>query len=172
MGQADRSQGGSSVRQRAEEEERGDIEEEGEETGMEATAPNMLRDPPEPTQKEREEHDATHLPSRPWCRICIEARAKEQGHMRVNEDRKNEGVPTLSIDYAFIDHEEDAEKNSIVVMKDHRTRYVFSHVIDVKGGQSMVVNKLLEDIQSLGYKTVAIQCDAENAIKNLRSEMI
>ena len=31
------------------------------------------RNPTDPTSEERTRHDATHLPFRPWCPVCIEA---------------------------------------------------------------------------------------------------
>ena len=71
----------------------------------EAMAPKLIRDPGQPTQKEREEHDVTHLPFRSWCRVCLEAKGKEDPHHRVREERKQQGVPVISIDYAFMGQE-------------------------------------------------------------------
>ena len=42
----------------------------------EARAPEVLRDPGTPTQKEMEEHNITHLPFRSWCPHCIAGRRR------------------------------------------------------------------------------------------------
>ena len=36
--------------------------------------------PSDPTPEERERHNKTHLPHRPWCTICIKARGREDKH--------------------------------------------------------------------------------------------
>ena len=38
--------------------------------------------PADPTPAERERHNATHVPCRPWCSICVEANGKEDPHYR------------------------------------------------------------------------------------------
>ena len=150
-------------------------QEEDEEEAEEAQRPMLVTSPDDPTQEERDLHDATHLPPRSWCRVCLEARAREDGHFRQGESRKAQGVPIISLDYAFIDHKDSEQKNGIVVMKCHRTKYTFSHVVENKGseaGMSETVNQLVRDIESLGYKQVILQCDAENSIKDLRNTII
>ena len=36
--------------------------------------------PSDPTPEERERHNKTHVPHRPWCAICIKARGREDKH--------------------------------------------------------------------------------------------
>eukprot|EP00971_Amphidinium_carterae_P169352 3355548-Amphidinium_carterae.1 len=47
----------------------GDIEE----LSQQANIPRQLRQPPQPTQQEQEEHRITHMPYRSWCPICVKA---------------------------------------------------------------------------------------------------
>ena len=44
------------------------------EEGEEARVPCAARSPLQPTKAEWEAHQATHLPSRNWCRLCVEGR--------------------------------------------------------------------------------------------------
>ena len=37
----------------------------------EAVLPRKARDPGEPSDAERRQHETTHLPFRPWCRRCV-----------------------------------------------------------------------------------------------------
>eukprot|EP00971_Amphidinium_carterae_P048948 964526-Amphidinium_carterae.4 len=46
----------------------------------------QLRQPPQPTQQEQEEHRITHMPYRSWCPICVKAKGQPQHH---NKDSKN-----------------------------------------------------------------------------------
>ena len=49
----------------------------------EAVRPIALRDPGQPTTSEREEHELTHLPPRPWCDCCMRGRAQHDQHRTV-----------------------------------------------------------------------------------------
>ena len=54
----------------------------------------VARNPGDPTDKEVEEHNVTHLPHRSWCPVCVKARGKEVAHKKVREQGE---VPTVSI---------------------------------------------------------------------------
>ena len=49
----------------------------------------VARDPGDPTKKEREDHNATHIPFRSWCPICV--RAKD-GRRRTEMAEEKRGV--------------------------------------------------------------------------------
>ena len=53
----------------------------------------VTRNPADPTPEERERHDATHLPYRPWCPICVEARATEDPHYKLIAEEREQGLP-------------------------------------------------------------------------------
>ena len=48
----------------------------------EETPVRTTRNPADTASEERARHDATHLPFRPWCPVCVEARATEDPHCR------------------------------------------------------------------------------------------
>ena len=52
----------------------------------------VARNPGDPTDKEVEEHNVTHLPHRSWCPVCVKARGKEEAHKKV---RGQGEVPTV-----------------------------------------------------------------------------
>ena len=66
-----------------------EIETEDEETedpvAPEEAPVRVTRNPADPTPEERSRHDLTHLPYRPWCPICVEARAVEDPHYMLTE---------------------------------------------------------------------------------------
>ena len=51
----------------------------------EAESQRALRDPGSPSKADREEHDLTHLPYRPWCDACVRGRAKDKMSLRLTE---------------------------------------------------------------------------------------
>ena len=48
----------------------------------EACEPNVIRAPRDPTQKEIEVHEATHLPHAEWCEFCMSGRGRNNPHKR------------------------------------------------------------------------------------------
>ncbi len=85
---------------------RGDHRQEGEE----GRRPRVLKDVVRVSRKEREEHEATHTPFRPWCEHCVRGRARNEPHMHKKKgERMAERVPRVSMDYFFMS-EEDKEK--------------------------------------------------------------
>ena len=49
----------------------------------EAVPPLVMRDPGQPTAREREEHEITHLPPRPWWKWCCLGRGQHDHHRAV-----------------------------------------------------------------------------------------
>ena len=47
--------------------------------------------PREPSAEEIERHELTHYPAEPWCEICVQAKANDLAHRRV--DRKGAIIP-------------------------------------------------------------------------------
>ena len=53
----------------------------------------IVRNPADPTPEEKARHDATHLPYRPRCPICVEARATEDPHYKRTAEEHHQGLP-------------------------------------------------------------------------------
>ena len=49
----------------------------------------VAKSPSCPSHEERERHNATHLPYRSWCPVCVQARGKEDSH-RKNKKKEDE----------------------------------------------------------------------------------
>jgi hypothetical protein len=91
-----------------------------------------LRNPSDPTPEERERHCAVgHLPYRPWCKTCVEARAKEDAHYKKTKDELNTALPMVGMDYAEVGEKEGVRK--LLVGRDQWTKSVFSHLVQCKG---------------------------------------
>ena len=52
-----------------------------------------------PTQKEREEHEATHVPFRDWCTRCMMGRGRTHHHVTMQRSEDETRRPTIVMDY-------------------------------------------------------------------------
>ena len=102
-GGPDQSEGAS----RAQDE--GGFEEQTDEEEEEAAQPKLLRDPGDPSPQEIAEHNVTHMPYRAWCAHCVAGRGKADPHRRVAEAAKQEGIPVMSADYAFLGQDDQPD---------------------------------------------------------------
>ena len=118
----------------------------------EAEAPVIRKAPKGPTQKEREEHEATHLPYRSWCKHCVRERGRNKPHRRQDEEDKDEekekAVPRISMDYFFMSEEEQqASENPLIIMVDESTGNKYMRAVGKKGlGEGNEMEWLIKDM--------------------------
>ena len=97
-----------------------------EDESEEAEAPKVMRDPGQPTEREREEHElASHQPPRAWCDHCNGGRMQHDHHREVDRQDPAEeaAIPCISIDYCFMGNgDTQAKDNPILVVFDNRTK--------------------------------------------------
>ena len=78
----------------------------------EAQIAKIKKAPMLPTEREIDEHCATHVPFRDWCEFCVHGKARDDPHYRQRKDREMM-IPEIYIDYMwlkgkfpFVDHDE------------------------------------------------------------------
>ena len=145
---------GVGERDRNEGDEQDDAQEE-EEIDAEAAedAPvKIARDPGDPTPAERWRHNATHIPYRSWCPVCVKGKGKEESHRRQKFGDES-CKPHLRFDYKTFGQEGDYDgKATVLVCKDEITKMKFAHMCERKGAtEKWVIEKIIEDINRLGY---------------------
>ena len=64
-----------------------------------AQKPIMLPSPMEPTQKEIDQHNLTHLPYMSWCPHCVSTRRPNVAHRSRSAESS---LPLLALDYCYI----------------------------------------------------------------------
>ena len=103
----------------------------------EARRAKVRKSPKGPTKVEREEHEATHLPFREWCRHCVRGRGGSKPHRRqVDQDAESEErkVSRIAISYAFMSTEDEKSgKNPVLMMKDESTGARYMRAAGRKG---------------------------------------
>ena len=104
----------------------------------EAVKVRVRRAPGEPTKKEREEHEATHIPYRDWCAHCVRGRATNRPHRadkeKEDEEDKQHKVPRISMDYFFMGQQgERAHEYPMILMVDEHTDTRYIRAVGKKG---------------------------------------
>ena len=149
----------------------------------EATKPKTLKTSKGPSKKERDEHNATHMPFRDWCRHCVRGRAKNKAHKNhVGDDDGLMKVPRISMDYFFMNKEDErASQNPLVVMIDESSgaRYMRASGrkgIGENGEMEWLIKDMHEELKSWGHpgggeNRLIFKSDGEPAMKALRETL-
>ena len=134
---------------------------------MRSHIPTLMTAPKEPTKKEREAHEATHLPYQPWCQVCVQAKGKDSPHKKVHhvdEDR----LPLVCLDYFFLKTEKDETLATCLAAVIPTSGYGFSCVVDTKGAMCPSAmkgfTKFLEEAGVMG--DAIFKTDKETTIRD------
>ena len=133
----------------------------------EGAAPKVIKDPGQPTRKEREEHEVCHVPYRSWCRHCVRGRAIGRPRRRVQGQEVPE-MPRASIDHCFftrrgfvqskdVTEEERDDPNlsmTILVMQEASTNLIWAYPVSKKGveDEEWVSTRITADLNSAGLQ--------------------
>ena len=127
--------------------------------------PKGVAVPETPSDKDREAHELTHLPSQPWCSVCVRAKGLTNG---ISEGQ------VIQFDYAYLSSvNEKGEQVRMRTLQDTSTDYGTACVIDVKGGGDKYANSsALSFLKELGYTRFRCRTDPEPAIKAMVDAVI
>ena len=88
--------------------------------------------PHEPTNEERQSHEATHCPFRAWCEICLKTKSFDGKHAK--QVGNPEHIPVIEFDYVFATDTPGGPKISMMVATDSIHGSIFALVARSKGG--------------------------------------
>ena len=168
--------------------ERGQDRDGGDEDEEEARCPRGARDPGQPTSQEREEHERTHTPFRPWCVACIRGKSKRKPSRRLAGEYSQSQCCRVRMDYACLTEDvatesgehsqEESEKAeatlTMLVMQESQHRSVWAYAIEPKGtAEDWLPIHILEDLETIGVKEekIVLKSDQEAAIVDLTREI-
>ena len=125
----------------------------------------LKRSPNLPNSDEVDKHDATRYPYRNWCKICVEAKAREDPHPRGHGGQDEEtGLPTVSMDYELLE-----EKITVLVVKDNSSGSTLCYDCTVKGpSDTWVIKQLVNDLENWGRKDICLKTDNEPSMKAMQ----
>ena len=132
----------------------------------EAKTARILRTPEPPTDAVRMAHNATHVPFRDRCPICVASRGRSSPHRRVVVVNKTaDTLPKFQTDYMFIRTVAESKTQPCITFVETRSGVVISFMCDRKGGYEYLTKEILRHVEAYGFvNPVIIQCDKEMRI--------
>ena len=126
--------------------------------------------PPQPSERERKEHEASgHAVYRSWCEMCVKAAGLVQKHVKVDHGDENPDMSTVSLDYFYMGEAEGAKPN--IVARDRKTGLMTATSMERKGLVDATAQKMLTRfLESLGYKEVVLKSDGERSLVKMKME--
>ena len=123
----------------------------------------VARSPSAPTAEEIERHNATHLPHRSWCPICIKARGKEDARKKQETKGSKPTVPTGYTE--FCEDKEGGDKTMMIVVKDEESKSLAAHKCEQKGAaDNWIVERIKDDLRTWGHTELILKTDGEPAL--------
>ena len=130
----------------------------------EVRKPIALPSPDQPTARDIELHNLSHMPYRSWCPFCVAGRRNNSGHRTTKSVRK---IPLIVADYAAVRNQRDQDLLSFLVVRLYPQRVTFACAVDVKGPSEYTVTRLSRWMKECGLTKFAVRSDQEPAIKKL-----
>ncbi len=117
---------------------------------MEARVARGSKSPKDPTRKEKEEHELTHMPFRSWCEDCVKSRARNAHHRKklAPDPLEEVKVAREHMDYFFMSSEyESASSKPLFVMAAEKSGARYARAAGKKGlGVADEMDWLIQDI--------------------------
>ena len=134
----------------------------------------------EPSKEEVELHNLTHIPAKPWCPICIAAKAGRAPHRAVPPDEKTRAPTTIALDYLHLKadctKEEDDSNNAwatALVGVDTGLNYPFAASVLKKGpNEKYIVSSLIAWVKQLCHRKLKLRYDNEPAMVELAERVL
>ena len=132
-----------------------------------------------PTQREREEHEATHVPFRDWCAHSMMGRGRTHHHVAKQKSEDQSKRPIIAMEYFFMKLESAPSVQSIseepitcVAVKEDRHQNIMSSVALKKGvDEPRTIERVVKFIDLLGYQVITLKSDTEPAIIAFRNRV-
>ena len=123
-----------------------------------------LRTPEAPTDAARMAHNATHVPFRDWCPICVSIRGSSP-HRRVVVNKTADTLPKFQTDYMFIRTVAESKTQPCFIFVETRSGVVISFKCARKGGYEDLTKEILRHFDAYGFLNPKIsQCEKEMSI--------
>ena len=122
------------------------------------------------TQREREEHEATHVPFRDWCAHCMMGRGRTYHHVAKQKSEDQSRRPIIAMESVFVKNgicpecPSDLRGEGGQTPKHHEQRGVEEGI-----EEPWTIERVLKFIDLLGYREITLKSDTEPAIIAFRN---
>ena len=117
----------------------------------EAKTARIQRTPEPPTDAARMAHNATHVPFRDWCPICVASRGRSSPHRRVVVNKTADTLPKFQTDYMFIRTVAESKTQPCITFVETRSGVVISFMCARKGGYEDLTKEILRHFGAYGF---------------------
>ena len=132
-----------------------------------------------PTQRERDEPEAPHVPFRDWCAHCMMERGRTHHHVAKHKSEDQSRIPIIAMDYFFMRMEcspsvQAISEESITcnAVKEDRHQNTVSSVALKKGVEEpWTIERVSKFIDLLGYREITLKSDTEPVIIAFRNRV-
>ena len=129
----------------------------------ETNTARLLRTPEPPTDAARMAHNATYVPFRDWCPICVASRGRSSPHRRVVVNKTADTLPKFQTDYMFIRTVAESKTLPCITFVEMRSGVVISFMCARKGGYEDLTKEILRHFKAYGFlNPIIIQCDKKD----------
>ena len=118
----------------------------------EAKTARSLRTSEPPTDAARMAHNATHVPFREWCPICVASRGRSSPHRRVVLNKTADTLPKFQTDYMFIRTVAESKTQPCITFVETRSGVVISFMCARKGGYENLTKEILRHFEAYGFQ--------------------
>ena len=117
----------------------------------EAKTARSLRAPEQPTDAARMAPNATHVPFRDWCPICVASRGRSSPHRRVVVNKTADTLPKFQTYYMFIRTVAESKTQPCITFVETRSGVVISFMCARKGGHEDLTKDILRHFEAYGF---------------------
>ena len=127
--------------------------------------PRTMRAPIGPSKEEWMKHQATHVPYKPWCTVCVQGRGQERPHRSVPEEHVGP-VPLVELDFSFVRATRSEKVRPVLLGTCVQNKMGFAELMRAKGMEdpraARVVTRFLEECGI--FHKVTLRIDKEPAV--------
>ena len=117
--------------------------------------------PAQPTEEEEvREHNATHIPFKAWCELCVAHKGRQDKHHREGHVQSEHSL--VSFDFGYVDRGTD-DPLTVLFIHDRSTKMMHAVPTAAKGGKSLpyLTQELCRFVTWLGHQAVCFRTDNE-----------
>jgi hypothetical protein len=131
----------------------------------EVKRPFVRNIPYTPSDQERLEHAATHIPFRVWCRHCCDGKARDWPHKR--DYGPPPEIPMVAMDFLFLNTDIDDEVLTVLSLKEKPGQAVGATALPDKSASEFAVAAVAGYLDFWGLNDVTLKCDQEPSMKKI-----
>ena len=135
-------------------------------------SPVKVAAPTQPTDKEIEEHELTHLPFRKWCKECVQGRGMQAPHFRAKKD--DHQIKEFHMDCMFLGPKEVAGQTlACMVVREAETTMTMAAAAPYKTTGTYISERVVASLHEKGclHGDIIVRSDQKPAVMSIIEEV-